>query len=312
MIRLLAFCCLATPAMADLDAVLDTHVLPRMDSFAAAARDLAQAPCDAMSDPFAETALAWAAVSHLALGPAEEGGRASAILFWPDDRDATRRGLQLLEAQGPDAWTPEALARASVAARGLGALERLIFEADTQPCDLIKALARDLAATAGAVNDGWRGEFGQAMRTAGQPGNTRFLAPEEAEAAFFTVLVAGLTHIAEDRLGRPMGTFERPRPARAELRRSGLSMDIVIAALTAQRELASALAPDPRTDAVLSRALDAARALPRDALARTEDLSMRFRVEALQSVVREAAGIAQEEIGDALAVQAGFNAGDGD
>ena len=182
------------------------------------------------------------------------------------------------------AWAPEAVARASVAARGLGALERAIFE-DAAPCALTQALADDLAATASAIRDGWDG-FAQALRTAGRPGNDRFLAPEEAQAAFLTALTTGPEHTAENRLGRPLGTFDDPRPSRAELPRSGLSLPLVAAALMGMRDLTVVLADVPRTVAALDRALMQARALDDPALAGVADPAARFRIEALQTTVR--------------------------
>ncbi|WP_299650763.1 imelysin family protein [uncultured Jannaschia sp.] len=305
---------LAGPAFADIDAALDRHVLPRMDTLAEATQTLAGAECDpaVLRPAFAGAAQAWAGVAHLTLGPAEEEGRARAILFWPDERDATGRGLRLLTQQGAEAWTPEAVARASVAARGLGALERLIWEDDAEPCALARALADDLAATAGGIRDEWRGGFADLMRDPGGPGNTRFLAPDEVNRALFTALLAGIERIADQDLGRPLGTFEGPRPRQAALYRSEMSLPMIRTALTSLRELAATLAEAPRTDAALARAVEEAEALDDPSLAGVEDPMGRFRVEALQSTVRDARAIAAEEIGAALGVGTGFNSADGD
>ena len=304
----------AGPAAADIDAALDRHVLPRMDALAEATAALGAAACDpAQLRPlFGDAAEAWAGAAHLTLGPAEAKGRARAILFWPDDRDATGRGLRLLQEQGPAAWTLDAVARASVAARGLGALERLIWEDGAEPCALTLALADDLAATAEAIRDEWRGGFADLMRDPGGPGNTRFLAPDEVNRALFTALLAGLERIADQDLGRPLGTFERPRPQQAALYRSEMSLPTIRAALASLRELAATLAEAPRTEAALARAVDAAGALDDPALAGVADPMGRVRVEALQSTVRDARAVAAEEIGAALDVGTGFNSADGD
>ena len=305
---------LSAPARADVATALDQHVLPRMDRLAEATAALAAAPCgtDAQREAFAAAARAWAGVSHLTLGPAEEGGRGRAIQFWPDARDATGRGLRLLEQQGAEAWTPEAIARASVAARGLGALERLIYDDDGAPCALTDALADDLSATASAIRDGWRDGFARTMRTAGAPGNTRFLAEDEAAAALFTALLAGLEFTADQRLGAPLGTFERPRPARAELRRAGLSLAMVSESLSAARDLAATLASAPETDAALARAERRAQELADPVLAGVEDPLSRVRIEALQTAIRSAIDTANAELAPALGVRAGFNSADGD
>ncbi|RYH02615.1 hypothetical protein EU805_08305 [Salipiger sp. IMCC34102] len=314
MIRLLAFTLFATPALADVDAILDQHVLPRVDSFAAATDRLAEAPCDpaALKPAFAEASVAWAGMSHLTLGPVEEAGRGRSILFWPDRRDATDRGLRLLTAQGEEAWTPEAIARASVAARGLGALERLIFERAAEPCALTLALAGDLASTAAAVQAGWDGDFAELMRTAGAPGNTRFLAPEEVERAFYTALVSGLEFLTDQRLGAPLNTFDDPRPARAELRRAGLAAPMIATQIAALQELAALLAPAPETQASLARALEQARGIEDPTLAGVADPSQRASIEALQTTLGAARRQVDAEIGGILGISAGFNALDGD
>ena len=314
MIRTLALICLATPALADVDGVLDHHILPRIDHFAETATTLADTTCDvsALRAGFADTAQAWAGVSHLNMGPIQDGGRAKAVLFWPDDRDATARGLRLLQAQGADALTPEALAQASVAARGLGALERQIFENDAQPCDVTLALADDLAATATTIRDGWHEDFADQMRNPGQDGHLRFLTKDEVNQSLYTVLLAGMEYLADQRLGRPLGSFDDPRPLRAELRRSEQSLPMIQTQIASLRELSAQLGDAPLTDAAFARAQDQAGRLADPALADVDDPAMRFRAEAVQTTIKEAQALAQEELGKALNVQVGFNAADGD
>ncbi|WP_371155164.1 imelysin family protein [Jannaschia sp. 2305UL9-9] len=301
-------------AGADVDAALDTHVLPGWERFAAATETLAGAECspDALRPAFADATRAWAAVSHLNIGPAAVEGRARIILFWPEERNATARGLRLLIQQGPDAWTPDLISRASAAARGLAGLERLIWEEDGAPCDLTRALADDLSGMAADIRDGWTEEFADLMRTAGEAGNTRFLAEDEAMATFYTALLTGLEFTAEYRLARPMGTFDAPQPMRAQLYRSELSQEIIVASLRSLRELARVLVEAPRTMASLDRAVALAEALDDAGLQGVADPMGRFRVEALQSAVRDAHMIAAVEIGSLLNVTVGFNSGDGD
>lgn len=267
---------------------------------------------DTLRPAFIEATRAWAAIAHLNFGPAETDGRARIILFWPEERNATARGLRLLQGQEPDAWTPETVARASAAARGLAGLERLIWETGGEPCALTRALSTDLTRIATAMQDEWTGGFAALIRTAGESGNTRFLAEDEVLGVLFTALMAGLEFNADGRLGRPMGTFDAPRPGRAQFHRSELSVPIVVSSLTALRDLASILGEAPRTEASLNRAIELAAALDDPGLQGVADPMSRFRVEALQTAVREARTIAAEELGDLLGVSVGFNSGDGD
>lgn len=176
----------------------------------------------------------------------------------------------------------------------------------------MQAVARDLAATAQAIADGWTESFAETMRTAGRPGNTRFLDEEEAEAALFTALLTGLSYDADTRLAEPLGTFERPRPGRAELHRSGQSLPMLVASLEGLRALAAALVEAPRTGAAIVRALDVAARLDDPAFAGVEGPAGRFRVEALQTAVIDARLVAAEEIGTLLGVTPGFNSAVGD
>ncbi|MBS1302710.1 imelysin family protein [Loktanella sp. SALINAS62] len=314
MIRILVFMLAASPAFADVDAVIDRHVLPRVETFAAASGRLADTPCevDALKPAFVDAATAWAGMSHLTLGPVETLGRGRSILFWPDTRDATGRGLRLLIGQGETAWTPDAIATASVAARGLGALERLLYERDAQPCDLTLALTADLAASAAAIRDGWTSEFADLMRTAGAPDNTRFLAPEEVEAAFYTSLVTGLEFLIEQRLGAPLNTYDDPRPLRAELRRADLSAPMIAAQIEALLELTRQLGPAPDAEKSLTDALMRARAIDDPSLAGVADPMARAPIAAIQSLLGAARRQIESEIGTKMGITAGFNALDGD
>ena len=308
-----AFLALLLPFTAQADPI-DRHALPRVAAFARTATALADAPCEpaTLRTAFGRTAAAWAAMSHLTMGPVEDEGRGRIVLFWPDGRDATRQGLNLLHGQGPEAWTPEGIARTSAAARGLGALERLIWEADAEPCGLTLALADDLSATADRIEAGWTDGFADLMRTPGGPGNTRYLDDAEVKGAFYTALMTGLEHLSARRLGEPMGTFARPRPARAELRRSGSSLPMIVASLRSLRELAAAMTDAPDTDAAFARALDAADRIETADLAQVADPGGRLRVEALQTAVDAVRQAADREIGRGLGLAQGFNAADGD
>lgn len=309
---------LAAPAQADATLVVSDHARPGYAAFAEAAEALADVEnCDAaaLTSAFHSTYDAWLAIAHLHLGPAEADGRALAILFWPDPKGLGRKAQDALLTADPASLTPEAMAQQSVAARGLAGLERLLFPSEdlpADPCPLIRATAHDLARMARDLAADW-GPFGETLLTAGQPGNTRFLTPEEATQALFTQLVTGLDVIADRRLGRPLGTFDKPRPDLAEARASGRPVRNVILSLQALRALAVALNPDsPMTLAAFDRAITLAERLDDplfDGIAQPQGW---LKVEILQQSVRAAREVAVAEIGPALGVSVGFNAQDGD
>lgn len=324
----LAFClCLATPAVADVAETVTDHILPgyaRFSDSAAALGAAAQADCRpaALRGLWNAAFDGWMGVSHLRLGPVEEQGRALAIAYWPDPKATGARQLAgVLAAADPALLEPGAMAEASVALRGLFGLERVLYGPDyaegSYACGLARALAGDLANTAGAVAAGWGtpggGGYADALLAAGAAGNASFLDAREARQALFTQLITGLDFIADQRLGRPLGSFDRPQPARAETLLSGRPLRNVALSLAALREMAQTLAPEAAaTQAALGRAITLAEKLPDPTLAGVADPSGWLKVEILQQAVHAARDTAVAEIGAALGVGLGFNAADGD
>lgn len=320
----LALALLGAPALADTERALAEHVLPGHAAFAEAAGALeaaAEADCraEAVRPAFEAAFDAWMGIAHLRLGPTEAA--APAIAFWPDPSGATQRAVSdLLAAADDAALDPARMARASVAGRGLLALDRLLadpdlagYGPDDHACRLVEAIAADLAAQARALEAEWTG-FAETMRSAGEPGNDRFLAPREASGALYTQLVAGLTFDRDERLGRPMGTLDRPRPTRAEAWRSGRSVPNLAGSLAALRDLARALAPGaiPETEAAFEAALEAAGRLGDPGLQDLDDPQAWLRADAVRSRLDETLAAVDAEIGAPSGLSAGFNSQDGD
>lgn len=304
---------IATPAAADTAAVVQDHVRPGFTAFAEAAQTLAAIDsCDPETLRLAFHAAwdAWMQVAHLPLGPAEQDGRGLAVLYWPDPKGSGWKAQRALLDQTP---TAKVMAQQSVAARGLPALERLLYPAEAlaDPCPLIQATADDMAATAAALATDW-GPYGDLLLTAGQPGNDRFLHADEATQALFTQLATGLETLADRRIGRPLGTFDKPRPDLAEAHASARSVRNMILSLKALKDLALTLNPgSPRTLAAFDHAIALAKALDPD-IDRIADPQAWLKLEILQQAVRTTRETAIAELGPALGVELGFNSQDGD
>jgi predicted lipoprotein len=311
---LLAALSLVTPVLADTASVVQDHIRPGFAAFNDAATALAAIDsCDAdqLRPAFQAAYDAWMQVAHLPLGPAEEDGHGLAILFWPDPKGSGWKAQRALLDAPP---TAADMAQQSVAARGLPALERLLYPAEAlpgDPCPLIQATADDMAATAATLAEGW-GPFGDLMLTAGQAGNDRFLKPEEATQALFTQLATGLETLADRRIGRPLGTFDKPRPDLAEAHASARSVRNIALSLAALRDLALALNADsPKTKAAFDHAMTLAEGLDPD-IDRITDPQAWLKLEILQQAVRSIRDTAIAELGPALGVELGFNSQDGD
>jgi predicted lipoprotein len=309
---------LSTPAVADTVEAVQNHIRPGFAGFAAASETLARIDsCDpeTLRPAFQSAYDAWMAVAHLSLGPAEEDGRGLAIHFWPDPKALGWKAQRALLIGDPAALQPEAFAQQSIAARGLPALERLLFPAEAlpaDPCPLILATADDMARLATELDQSW-GPFGDLLLTAGQTDNQRFLSEAEATQALFTQLATGLETLADGRLGRPLGTFDKPRPDLAEGRASGRSLRNVILSLQALRALAVALSPsNPKTIAAFDHALTLADDMNDPVFAGVADPQGRLKVEILQQAIRSVREAAVAEMAPALGVTLGFNSADGD
>lgn len=312
---------------------LGAHILPAMERLADATEGLAGAAAEGCAggdmalvrESYHAAYAAWAGAGHLNFGPLEEDGRGFAIAFWPDTRGSAGRSLaRLIAEEDPVVDDPAAFRKVSVAARGLTAMERLIFDGEppapgSYECRLLAAIGADLAATARAVLARWRDPYAAHLRSAGEAGNPLYLAREESTRALYQALMTGFEVNADLRLGRPLGKFERPRPTRAEAWRSGRSLDNIAISVAALHELARA-AFWPEIDQAERAALDAGFARVLEVAGRIEvplheavaDPARRIRVEALQSALGELGRDLSEVLRARLGVTAGFNALDGD
>lgn len=310
-----------TPLQADVPDTVTRHILPGYAQFAKAAdalADQAQMTCEAdvLRPAFHAAFDAWMSVQHLRFGPVEEDGRGLAIAFWPDPKASGARAQLVLLNGDPAKLSPAAFADQSIAARGLMGLERLLYPADplpADPCPLIRATATDLARLAAEVNAGWTAGFADVLLTAGQGGNTRYLSALEARQAVFTQLATGLEALKDQRLGRPMGTADRPAPDRAEARASGRSLRNVELALQSMRQMTETLSADaPQTLAAFDRAVELAQRLNDPVFAAIGTPQGRLKVEILQQAIARIRELALTELGPELGVNVGFNAQDGD
>lgn len=318
----LAFCIFATPMSADVSSALSDHVMPRQADLVRETQQLAAAAAenctlDELQPAYNEAYDAWIMASHLQLGPIEDQGLSLAMAFWPDPKNSTGKALTRLTAEeDPIVDDPAKFGDVSAAAQGFTALERVLFDPapDTEyTCRLVRAIATGLARKSNTIADGWP-SFAELMETAGAEGNTRFQSPIEAQRALYTALSTGLEFLHDQRLGRPLGTFDRPRPRRAEARRSERSLRHIQLSLAALEELAMTLTdtPTPKTEAAFADARARADSLDDPAFEGVSDPASRFRIEALQNAVREIQISVVEEIGTPLGITAGFNALDGD
>lgn len=308
--------------------ITDQQILPAFHRLAADAALLAQAAehdCNAQSASL-QTAYgtvfdAWIAVSHYRFGPTEIDSRAFALAFWPDNRSKTPKALRaLIQKEDAGIHDPTQFASYSIAARGFYALEFLLYDPEisnagsaTYRCALTRAISTDIAATTLAISNDWQQNYATEMYS---PTN-RYQSDDEITQELFKALNTGLQVMDDMRLGRPLGSFERPRPLRAEARRSGRSLHHVQVSLDALEQLALALAgPDAELHDTIANGFAKVRrradALDDPIFAGVAQPASRIRVEALRQEVKDLRALITTNLGPALGVAAGFNALDGD
>lgn len=305
--------------------IVQKNVVPRFERLASQANlleEAAKSDCSpdspALRKAWAQAFDAWVEVSHLRFGPTEEQDRAFALAFWPDTRGATPKALAgLIASQDPVVVDPGAFADVSIAARGFYAMEYLLFDpnyATESPyaCTLIQAEARDISRLANDILAGWmtyQFEFAD--------NSERYRTREEGLQELFKAVTTGLQFTSDTRIGRPMGTFEKPRAPRAEARRSERSVHHVRLSLQATQALALWLAADlPKVsediEAAYEKAFAELDAQDSPVFADVDDPTGRFRVEMLQVAVDQVRDVIARELGPELGVIAGFNSQDGD
>lgn len=321
---------IASAQTATIDDIVDAHILPRFQTLADSAAHLAttaQNDCSVTSQTlqtaYVQAFDAWVSVSHLRFGPTEVDDRAFALAFWPDSRGATPRALTaLIVDQDPVIASPKDYAQVSIAARGFYAMEFLIYDdalnsmGDANDhCTLIQTVTTDIATTSAAILEDWQTDYAARLRSPDASGTYR--SNDEALQEMFKALTTGLQFTSETRLGRPLGTFERPRPGRAEAWRSGRSVRHVDLSLAALTDLAlRSSSDDPELSNRIASSFARAAALLSDLddpiFAGVADPQLRFKVEIIQQSIDTIRALVRNEIGPILGVAAGFNSLDGD
>jgi predicted lipoprotein len=310
--------------------IVDGHILPRFEALAERTQvfaDVAVLDCDPTSDTlksaYGDAFDAWISASHLRFGPTEVDDRAFALAFWPDSRGATTRALgTLLAEQDPIAASVETYSDVSIAARGFYAMEFLLYDdammsagEPTYHCQLVQTISADMADTASNILEDWQADYATKMLEPSPTGIYR--SEEEVLQEVFKALSTGLQFTSESRLGRPLGTFDRPRPTRAEARRSGRSTLHVTLSLQALQDLAARLANDDanmaaKLDASFDRAMSQLNDLGDPTFAGVADPQTRFKIEVIQQSIDTIRTVVRDELGPTLGVAAGFNSLDGD
>ncbi len=267
------------------ESAISSYVRPAAEAFSVTAAEQAAAVtvlCDMPSEAglaqvrqaFIDSAIAWAALEYLDIGPWREADRGPRIYFFPDRKGVTGRHVRrALQSADPTLLTEEGLAQASVALQGLPALEYLSFGKgfevlrdggdDGYRCALAAAVAANLATLAEELVRAWAPDapFVQALV---HPTADGVIArtPKEAATLLLGRVPAGLLSLEERKLRPPLGSdLSRARPLRANYALSGITNQALAAnleGLVGLLRASGALELALERDADLAAGLDAA------------------------------------------------------
>ena len=213
----------------------------RADTLAARAEALREAPS---AEALAAAAEAWRAASTtwketeaFELGPVRAERINTRINFWPTRPETIERVLA-----SNDPLNAETVTQVSVAARGLPAIEYVLFDTTGQGTGsasllenseranrqraFVAALARDVADNAYELLAAWQPDGNDFAATWGQGGEDAMDGPQEAISMLTNRIVFMLEGIRHDKLGAPLGKEGggTPSPRAAEAWRSGTSL----------------------------------------------------------------------------------------
>ncbi|TCL00453.1 hypothetical protein BXY66_3095 [Shimia isoporae] len=310
------------------EVAVSQHVVPGFARFASTAGALSKAAehtCDPKSETLRNafhTAFDdWVRISHLRFGPSEVENRAYGVAFWPDTRGKTPKALSgLITGESPAGLSAEDLMQQSIAVQGFYALEYLLFDEAfwdmgeaSYRCSLIRNLAEGIAFRAEAIYADWTDVFAAEMLRPSATGTYR--SSKEAAGELVKAVSTGLQFTDEARLARPLGTFDRPRPKRAEAWRSERSLRHVILSLEAVGDLATLLAGETSAAERIASEFDTALAnanFDDPVFAGVSESIGRLKIENLQQYVYGLRETAVSELVAVLDVSIGFNALDGD
>jgi predicted lipoprotein len=289
-----------------------------------------EAALPALEDSHRALALAFGHVQAFRFGPFGEGTTPERIYFWPQRKAATQKGLAALLA-GDEPITAGRVERASAAAQGIPALERLIFAAPGAggaPAIVGETASAQRACAAGVAIAGIVRGLAEKVATQwraladllGQGRIDATLAPDAQQAAsqIATDWLAALATIQDQKLEPVIGRKGEPgRISAAEARLSGLSTAMILANLAGVGEAFASLdgIVDPieqrSWQAMIMSLADQARAM-RDFPEGADDPEKRASQEAFLNRLKAVRGILQTQIPLTLGLKLGFNGLDGD
>jgi len=277
---------------------------------------------------------AWARAQLIKTGPLSLFLRYERFAYWPEARNVTQRMLDaLIVSNDPKELAPAALVRDSVAAQGLTALERLLYDGDNS-VRLLKApgrpgewrteigqgIARNLSAIAKDVLAEWTAPDGvRAMIASNKGWKMIFADTAEAASLLLTEQVTAFRLMHDIKLLAVMGaSADVARPRVAEAWRSGRSqrnLKLNLESAQAMTRIWAETVPAAhrtKLDSLYASALKAVDAVPADLGEAAADARRRPLVDSVRAGIKAVQVEIAATLPADLGITLGFNSLDGD
>lgn len=178
---------------------------------------------------FKQNALDWQELQWLNFGPVTYFMRYYAFQYWPDKKGVTQRQLRALTQGDPAIMDePKFWTSASIAVRGLTAIESLLYHPDFDPvnnanhCNLLERVAAHHVESAADVSEQWKN--GQAQDFVYEEEGTEFDPEKIALESFLQQWLEHMSAVKDSKLETPIGYNGHENLKLAEFYRSGLSL----------------------------------------------------------------------------------------
>jgi predicted lipoprotein len=223
-------------------AIVSEHILPRYEKLALAGKKLEQATQQFCATPdqarlsntqtlYIDMLNAWQGIQHVQFGPIELLMRSYTIQFWPDKKNLTSKQLNLILSNAePASLTAEYFQTASIAVKGLPAMERMLFsESPLQQlsdnkfhCDFLHAISQNLEKQTQETLNEWQQYQQEFSYIASEEG--AYENAQEATIDLMKAQVEPLEIIRDLKLLRPLGKTQKAKARRLENWRSRSSL----------------------------------------------------------------------------------------
>lgn len=276
----------------------------------------------------------WAKLQPILLGPLDETNLSWQIQFWPDKKNLVARQVGNFLRRYPDP-SPNQVEQASVVIQGLSAYEYLFFDPDIdlqQPelkakyCPLAQAIGTHQQRLAQQVMKQWQAPNEGLARQLEQQPNTRYADSREAFSDLLRVHITALD-VLKKKLRLPLGTQEQVQPYQAEAWRSQRSLDNIRFSLQTAQQLWAGSGDAPGIQHLLGNAHHDLKERINYAYQNAQQQLDNLQQPLIQLLKNSAGQTAlqelytrlnnlhrlhQGELAQALGIQIGFNAHDGD